>query len=327
MNYTDHPSFTGMPQKPSKEFLILERIFLENIFELYQREDKIFTVYMMTDAIESFLVFQGGVLTGEYEKENVSPVQASLTVRENDYVLSVRQGQDNAFTIRFTNLKMEHHLYRYDNIGHFWLKGSEHLRQINYRIGLIYEKMKYVGKEVCNEEELQLLPLYYFVPLRKYISWEEENVFPTTKEGVDAMIALCKQVQDLSMEKVIRKYEKTKERGSVFQKYLEWKLYHMLAMRKHSRVAYRILEKIQKGSQVYEKPWYGEKEEKQIQAARQAVEKMMEREKKGNWRVLIERPFTVGEEFTYTYHIVRRKNRGRKEKFQITTIQVEQDNH
>ncbi|MDA6987179.1 DUF3878 family protein, partial [Escherichia coli] len=72
-------------------------------------------------------------MTGQYQPDYEGELEAELS-RENTengytYVLVVHQG-DSVVTIFFENLKAETHLYRYGDLGHFWVKGYEYLRQL-----------------------------------------------------------------------------------------------------------------------------------------------------------------------------------------------------
>ena len=49
-------------------------------------------VYLMNDAVESFLVFRNARMTGEYHSEYQGQLQASMNRQADGYVLVVRQG-------------------------------------------------------------------------------------------------------------------------------------------------------------------------------------------------------------------------------------------
>ena len=105
-------------------------------FELLFTEEKLRLVYLMNDAVESFLVFENARMTGQYREDYEGELEAELSVTEEpeeSYVLVVHQGE-TVVTIFFEDLSEEVHLYDYGEIGHFWVKGAEYLRQIEYKI-------------------------------------------------------------------------------------------------------------------------------------------------------------------------------------------------
>ena len=69
------------------------------------------------------------------------------------------------FTIFFEDISEEVHLYDYGEIGHFWVKGAEYLRQIEYKIAIVRDKLDYLGAKYCNQTERKLAVLADFPPL------------------------------------------------------------------------------------------------------------------------------------------------------------------
>ena len=57
------------------------------------------------------------------------------------------------------------YLYEYAYTGHFWVKGYEYLRQLEYRLAILRDKYDYLGEEYCTEEEKRLAALVEFPPL------------------------------------------------------------------------------------------------------------------------------------------------------------------
>ena len=104
-------------------FEMLQELLEQDQFELLftEGEDKIRLVYLMNDAVESFLIFRGAKMTGEYQEDYVGELSASLSQTDDQYVLAVRQG-DSVVTIFFEELELDVHLYNYGVIGHFWVK-------------------------------------------------------------------------------------------------------------------------------------------------------------------------------------------------------------
>ena len=86
-------------------------------------------VYLMNDAVESFLVFHNARMTGEYRPDYEGEISASMSFEDMEYILVVHQG-DSVVTIFFEDLLTDVHLYNYGEIGHFWMKDYEYLRQL-----------------------------------------------------------------------------------------------------------------------------------------------------------------------------------------------------
>ncbi len=148
-------------------FVMLEELLEQDQFELLPAKEgdtERRLVYLMNDAVESFLVFCGAALTGHYLEDYEGALTWSMSRDATRYVLVVRQG-DNAVTLLFENLDLEVHLYNYGEIAHFWVPGYEYLRQLEYRIAILRDKCEYLGPEYCTPEERRLAHLAYFPPL------------------------------------------------------------------------------------------------------------------------------------------------------------------
>ncbi len=148
-------------------FVMLEELLEQDQFELLPAKEgdtERRLVYLMNDAVESFLVFHGAALTGHYLEDYEGALTWSMSRDAIRYVLVVRQG-DNAVTLLFENLDLEVQLYNYGEIAHFWVPGYEYLRQLEYRIAILRDKCEYLGPEYCTPEERRLAHLAYFPPL------------------------------------------------------------------------------------------------------------------------------------------------------------------
>lgn len=125
------------PLELSDVFYRLEELLEQDQFELifpedkhkntFQKQQDISLVYLMNDAVESFLVFHNATMTGEYQKEYEGEILAVLDKKEEQYVLVVHQG-DSVVTLFFDTLLQKNNLYNYGDVGHFWVKGYEYLR-------------------------------------------------------------------------------------------------------------------------------------------------------------------------------------------------------
>ena len=148
-------------------FVMLEELLEQDQFELLPAKEGDMErrlVYLMNDAVESFLVFRGAALTGHYLEDYEGALTWSMSRDATRYVLVVRQG-DNAVTLLFENLDLEVHLYNYGEIAHFWVPEYEYLRQLEYRIAILRDKCEYLGPEYCTPEERRLAHLAYFPSL------------------------------------------------------------------------------------------------------------------------------------------------------------------
>lgn len=299
-----------------EEFVYLAQIFEEEVFELMEQSDEtqFYLVYMMNDAIESFLVFENTVMTGEYEKESEEFVYGTLDKINDNYILAVRQGDSNSFTIRFSRLRLENNLYQYHYIGHFWIKKEQYLRQINYRLGIIQDKYQFLGEKVCHQEELELLPLYEFTPLRNYIwvVWENKGPLQSTDQGIETFLRLARESNDYSMEKWLIRYQKRQSKWS------EWMLKMMLKTVSHKRVIDLLINKIEEASLKYNERSFGKLEDQLIANCRIKLREILLHHK--NITCLEEQPFSVGDEFTYTFHLLKWKENWIFRKVKIHSI-------
>ena len=87
---------------------------------------------------------------------------------KDGYMLIVNQGNKNIFTIKFSRLELRTYLFNYGSMGHFWIKGYEYLRQLEYQLADIRDKYRYLGEEVCNDAERVLMKLADFPPIKRF---------------------------------------------------------------------------------------------------------------------------------------------------------------
>ena len=147
---------------------MLEELLEQDQFELLIPKDgmsgELRLVYLMNDAVESFLVFKNARMTGAYLEDYEGELTYSISKDGRGYALVVWQGE-HAVTILFEMLELEVHLYDYGEIAHFWVPKYEYLRQLEYRIAILRDKYEYLGPEYCTPEEQKLAHLAYFPPL------------------------------------------------------------------------------------------------------------------------------------------------------------------
>lgn len=119
--------FSGIEEGMSPVFEKLAEIFEYQVFELCVGDEYLIP-YMMNDAVENYLILKDCRMTGHYLKEDTLKVTGQLAVEEDRYVLSVRQGEENVFTLYFQEIEERIQCFQYHRIGHFWVEGQEHWR-------------------------------------------------------------------------------------------------------------------------------------------------------------------------------------------------------
>lgn len=250
-------------------FEMLEELLEQQQFELLiengTEEKRIRLVYLMNDAVESFLIFDKVRLTGNYLENYEGPLKSSLSEEENQYVLSVWQGE-NVVTLFFENLELEVHLYNYGEIGHFWVPGYEYLRQLEYRIAIARDKLEYLGEEFCTEEEMKLVQLADFPPLNyccypavpaKYIVPKETPWVPS-EAAFAIMEELAEEAKDRSLLQLLAFYRHFP--NPVIARLVA----RALHQNRHGAVIDLLTEKLKKEAAGYPNRSFGEKADKQL---------------------------------------------------------------
>ena len=177
-----------------------ELLLSKNRIKDMHRKQDISLVYLMNDAVESFLVFHNATITGQYKSEYEGGLLAVLDKKEEEYVLVVHQG-DSVITLFFEDLLQQKNLYNYGDIGHFWVKGYEYLRLLEYRLAILRDKCDYLDIDCSTPEERKLAALVEFPPLNyccypavpeKYIV-PRQNPWQPSDEAIDLMIEIAKE--------------------------------------------------------------------------------------------------------------------------------------
>ena len=250
----------GKNKTEKQPFEMLEELLWQDQFELIfpegKEESEIRLVYLMNDAVESFLVFINAKMTGQYQSDYEGELEAELSREEREdgsiYVLVVHQG-DDLVTLLFEDLKMETHLYRYGDLGHFWVKGYEYLRQLEYRLAILHSKCEYLGEDAASEEERKLAELVHFPPLnyacypavpQKYIV-PMEDVWEPTEQAISVMEGLAAEAEDRNLLRWLAFYRR--HHGKGMSKLLAWKLHRV----RHRAVVKLLMEKLMQESERY----------------------------------------------------------------------------
>ena len=298
--------------KKTDVFTMLQRLLSQNEFELLPAENTsgqgdIRLVYQMNDTVESFLVFKNARMTGSYKEDYEGALEASFCRDGENYVLVVRQEEeDSVVTILFDNLEFERNLYDYGDIAHFWRKGYEHIRQIEFRIAVLWDKYEYLGEESCNEEEKRLVELAYFPPLNyccypavpdKYIVPRDYPWIPSVG-AFELMEEIAAEADDVWLQRVLAFYQKHPH--PFVAKYIAV----LLHQNSHEKVTELITERLKKATCGYRRRSFGEETDHYVQQQLEKAEKRKtELEKQGiRAEVLREEPFTIAKD-TLDLHV------------------------
>lgn len=277
----------------------LAQLLEQDQFELIFTEQDIRLVYLMNDAVESFLVFQNVRMTGEYKDDYEGELDATLEKQGQKYVLIVHQG-DTVVTLFFENLIQENHFYEYGTIAHFWVKKYEYLRQLEYRLAILRDKYDYLGEKSCNEKEKQLAQLVDFPPLNyccypavpaKYIV-PRENPWEPSEDALMVMEELAERAGDRFLKVVLKLYRKYPI------PFLAKRIGNMLHRNRHSKVVDLIDREIQEASKKYPCRYFGRDIELKVYQTMNAVkERRNQLKEKGQQSVILrEEPFTIAQD-------------------------------
>lgn len=294
-----------------------------------KKEQDIRLVYLMNDAVESFLVFHNARMTGEYRSDYEGEISASLSCRnvhaetaesaeaeqripqsseKTEYILVVHQG-DSVVTIFFEDLLTEVHLYDYGEIGHFWVKDYEYLRQLEYRLAIMRDKYDYLGEEYCTKEEQKMAMLVDFPPLNYccYPAVPEQYIVPRvepwvpTEEAIAVMEELSEEADDKKMQKMLQDYRKYPKPR------MAKKIAKALHQKAHAKVVDLLNERLKKAVSGYKRRSFGEKMDKECLELYHKVEKRQsELQKKGEESVILrEEPFEIAKDSVgYQVHLM-----------------------
>ena len=327
----------------SDPFEKLKLLLDQGEFELLEDEEeknkgnRYRLVYLMNDAVESFLVLENGRMTGEYQREYDGEIEAELreyegteTFRETTegrkkkYVLTVHQGE-SVCTLLFTGLKEEVSLYNYGEIGHFWVKGYEYLRQLEYTFAILRDKREYLGDRYCNRREQKLAALADFPPLnytcypaisKEYLV-ERGDAWRPTGQALAVMEELLKEVGDKQLLRLVRLYAMFPVK--ILTRYIAMQLHR----NKHKKVAQVLLQQVRQAAKAYPERKFSGKEEKQFREQRKrAQDYAKEWEAKGyRTDIFREEPFVASRDsIEGKYYVMIWKKGFRNQKAKIEEI-------
>ena len=286
-------------------FLKLGEVLEQGQFELLFTEEKLRLVYLMNDAVESFLVFENARMTGQYREDYEGELEAELSVTEEpeeSYVLVVHQGE-TVVTIFFEDLSEEVHLYDYGEIGHFWVKGAEYLRQIEYKIAIVRDKLDFPPLNHCCYPAVSE---QYVVP--------RENPWVPSAEAHQVMQELAATVEDKKLLRCLKFYQKHPWKRSAK------KIAGMLQEKRHAEVTDLLMEELKMAAANYPRRKFTDEEENQNRKTeKRASERKRELEEQG-FRINIfrEEPFIASRDsLQYKISLMIWEKKGKKRKVQI----------
>ena len=260
-----------------------ELLLSKNRIKDMHRKQDISLVYLMNDAVESFLVFHNATITGQYKSEYEGGLLAVLDKKEEEYVLVVHQG-DSVITLFFEDLLQQNNLYNYGDLGHFWVKGYEYLRLLEYRLAILRDKCDYLDIDCSTPEERKLAALVEFPPLNyccypavpeKYIV-PRQNPWQPSDEAIDLMIEIAKEAGDKLFVHILSYYKKDNS------KLMSGFIARMLHRKKHIKIVRILTKKLQKAASIYPVRSFGIENDIQIQKClEKAKQKKQELKEKG----------------------------------------------
>ena len=276
-----------------------ELLLSKNRIKDMHRKQDISLVYLMNDAVESFLVFHNATITGQYKSEYEGGLLAVLDKKEEEYVLVVHQG-DSVITLFFEDLLQQNNLYNYGDLGHFWVKGYEYLRLLEYRLAILRDKCDYLDIDCSTPEERKLAALVEFPPLNyccypavpeKYIV-PRQNPWQPSDEAIDLMIEIAKEAGDKLFVHILSYYKK--DNSKLMSRFIA----RMLHRKKHIKIVRILTKKLQKAASIYPVRSFGIENDIQIQKClEKAKQKKQELKEKGiKADIIREEPFVEAQD-------------------------------
>ena len=213
----------------------------------------------MNDAVESFLLFHNAGLTGTYDPAYEGELDALLTQDENErYALIVHQG-DSVVTLFFEDLALRNPPYLLQSAQALLDEGCEYLRQLEYRIAILRDKLDYLGENSCNANERELASLAEFPPLNVccYPAVPEkyrvirENPWHLSEDASRVFQSIAVEASDPKLLHRLKDYEQhpTKRRAR--------QIARLLHRNAHAKTVDLLTRKLQKASSAYPSRTFG----------------------------------------------------------------------
>lgn len=342
-DYADY--MTGITQDMPDEIIKIAELIELSVFEPVFKKNMstgnrdCHVVYLMNDAVESYIVLEDAIMTGEYlggdstkdvnksgSSDNIKDVNesgnsdyvkdincnseeeieyietAGIQRIDGGYMLIVNQennGFVNTFTIRFSKIYLRAEYYNYGDIGHFWIKDYEYMRQLEYELATLRDKRRFMGDSVCNEKEKVLSLLADYPPIKAYPSVPDKYYVPypdsVDKDATEYLLHLCTRAADKKLYNVIKAY------GESESMRLMKKITKMLVSKKHSKVVFLLINELRDATKCYNRRKFAENEADINRIHNEILKVALEYREKGR-EVLIyrEEPF-IYEKDSVTY--------------------------
>ena len=324
------PSAYGKFYMMRNEFEKLNLLISQGQFELLLPQSasdfpcNIRLVYLMNDAVESFLVFHEAELTGIYDPDYQGELRSTLKRSEEKNVLIIYQGE-TVCTLFFRDLSLETHLFNYGKTGHFWVKGYEYLRQLEYRLAILRDKREYLGEAFCSEEERKLSYLAEFPPLNfcSYPAVPDQYLVPSypwwqvSEAALKTMRILAEEAGDNSLRRWLTLY-------ALFpRKMIAKQIARLLHTVRHANVVDLIERKLANAASAYDDRVFDDIEEVRIHNIKEkAQQRKMKLEQSGKQvEMLKEEPFLYAKDSVeYKIHLMIWKKVGKNRQVDVETI-------
>ena len=172
-----------------------------------------------------------------------------------------RSQGETVVTIFFQDLQLEMNLYNYGDVGHFWVKGYEYLRILEYRLAILNDKCEYLGEEAASDTERGLAKLVYFPPLNYscYPAVPEKYIVPIddpwspAEEAMDVMEELAREAGDKNLLWWLQRYRE--HQGKRMSRWIA----RLLHRAKHAAVVELLDKKLVEEAGNYSRRDFGEK--------------------------------------------------------------------
>lgn len=302
----------------------LAQVFELSVFEpvYMEGEDDIYAAYLMNDSVESYFVFENSIMTGEYKDIDCEQV-AGIETLSDGYMLIVNQGGENIFTIRFNKLGIKTTYFNYGSMGHFWVKGYEYLRQLEYQLADVRDKYRYLGSSSCTSKELIFMQLADFPPIKKYKSVPEAYYVPypdaVYSDAVNYLIDMAVSVGDKRMAGMLKCYL---NKPDIIKCNIIAAMFHRKA---HSRFIDKLIMDVRNEADNYVKRTFNSDEEAQYKIVHNKALKALDRYKEAGYECLLyrEEPFMYSKDsITYKEHILVFRNGRINRKCDIYTYEA-----
>lgn len=182
------------------------------------RVNRYYIPYMMSDGVEDYLILD--MDPARYTGEDADRLKEDLLVWSDicpadslggcQKIQGADEGAGTDLEAAIAQARESCSYYQYHRMGHYWVSGQEHLRRLVYQLGIIHEKMTYLGREAINEREAGLVELAEFGPLRHFSPVHENPVewHVSSLGGTRAMQKLAADSRDERLGWLLSSFEK-----------------------------------------------------------------------------------------------------------------------